>query len=187
MRSNSTLRTTIIVLILAAALAAAVLGYGIYQTNKASADADKVIERMKTIIPGLGAETEATSGDGRDPLSVMTIENIDVVGCIEVPSIDVMVPVTAKGKDRKGFATYLDGSAVKGQLRITGKRDDIFGRIVKLKPGDKAAFTDMDGFRYTYSVLTQFHLKKWDRADYDLMLCYETDDKTRFVVGLNRE
>lgn len=186
MKSNSILRTTVIILILAAVAAAAVLGYRTFRISRAHADADKVIERMKTIIPGLGIEDDASSGNGRDPLSVMTIENIDVVGCLEVPSIDLMVPVTARGKTRAGFASYLDGSAVKGRLRITGDRNDVFRKISGLKPGAAAAFTDMDGVRYKYSVLTQFHLKKWDKADYDLMLCYETDKKTRFVVGLNR-
>ena len=41
----------------------------------------------------------------------------------------------------------------------------------------------MDGARYRYEVTTQLNLKNWDDADYDLMLCYDTDDQTQFVVG----
>ena len=33
----------------------------------------------------------------------------------------------------------------------------------------------------------QFHLKDWDEADQDLMLCYPTDDNTQFVLGCKRE
>ena len=53
--------------------------------------------------------------------------------------------------------------------------------------GDKVAFTDIDGVRYNYIVTTQFHLKDWDEADQDLMLCYKTDDNTQFVLGCKRE
>ena len=54
----------------------------------------------------------------------------------------------------------------------------------QLKPGDKVAFTDIDGVRYEYEVTTQYHLKKWDQGENELQLCYETtDDDTYFVVG----
>ena len=36
---------------------------------------------------------------------------------------------------------------------------------------------------YPMEALTQFHLKEWDEADNDLMLCYKTDDNTEFVLG----
>lgn len=185
--SGGTGKIVLIVILVVIAAAALTAGYRAMHIKKVSAEADDVLRSMYEVVPGLGNENSVQSGDGKDPLPAVPINDIDIIGCLEVPSIDLTVPVTAKSEARAGFASYLDGSAVKGRLRLTGNRDDVFGRISKLKPGAKAAFTDMDGVRYSYRVLTQFHLKKWDRADYDLMLCYFTDDKTRFVVGLNRE
>lgn len=176
----------VIVIMIAAAIAAAIIGYRLMHQKQASGDADKVIETMKTLIPGLGVETDEAFGDGRDPLSVMTINGVDVVGCLEVPSIDIMSPVAAKGVKEAGFVSYLSGSPVKGRFRLSGNRNDIFRKLSKLKPGSKVFFTDIDGVRYRYSVLTQFHIKKWDKADYDIMLTYKTDDDTRFVVACNR-
>ena len=177
----------ILVLFIAAAMIAGLIGYRMMHMKKVSDEAEMVLQAMYQIVPDLGRETDVQSGDGQDPLPAMTINNIDIVGCLEVPSIDLTAPVTAKSEARAGFVYYVSGSAVKGGLMLSGSKGDVFSRIASLKPGSKAAFTDMDGVRYTYRVLTQFHLKKWDKADYDLMLYYNTDSKTRFVVGLNRD
>ena len=59
----------------------------------------------------------------------------------------------------------------------------MFRRIAGLSPGDRVTFTDVDGVRYGYEVMTQYHLKKWDEGDNDLLVCYESDDDTYFVVG----
>jgi hypothetical protein len=95
-----------------------------------------------------------------------------------------MVPVLQKKEKAPGFTTWTSGSPVKGHLRIQGDQRDVFLKLSDTNPGDSVYFTDMDGVQYNYRVTTQFHLKTWDSADdYDLLLCYETDDKTYFVVG----
>ena len=142
---------------------------------------------MKTLVPNLGVDTGIATGQGRDPLAALSIDEIDIVGCIEVPSIDLMAPVTASGYEEEGFATIDGGSPVKGNLRLIGGRADVFRKISHAKPGDTVAFTDIDGVRYSYRVTTQFHLKDWDEADHDLMLCYRTDDNTQFVLGCTRD
>lgn len=185
-RKGGTFRIVVIIILIVAAIAAAICGYGLMQRKQTSEEADKVLTTMKVLIPGLGVDTDEASSNGRDPLSVMTVEGVDIVGCLEIPAIDVMVPVTAKGTSRKGFVSYLSGSPVKGKFRLSGSRTGIFSDLAKVKPDDRVIFTDADGVRYRYSVLTQFHLKKWDKADYDIMLTYKVDDDTRFVVGCNR-
>ena len=181
------MKKIVIVLIVIITVIAAIFWSRAVKIEKAGDEADRVLESMYELVPGLSDDSYADSGEGKDPLPAVTINGIDIIGCLKVPSLDLIVPVTAKSEARTGFAAYLDGSAVKGKLRLTGERDDVFRKIQRLRPGDKASFTDMDGVRYTYSVLTQFHLKNWDEADYDLMLCYESDDKTMFVVGLIRK
>lgn len=179
-RKHTVISLIAVVLIIAAA---AFCGYRYLQLEKASRQAEEVMETLRSVIPDFGIDTDSSSGQGRDPLPALVIDDKSIVGCIEIPSIDLMAPVTAAGYDAEGFATVLGGSPVKGRFRIRGGRDDVFRKISKAQPGDRVAFTDIDGIRYRYRVTTQFHLKDWDEADNDLMLCYRTDDKTVFVLG----
>ena len=183
------MKKIIVIFLIAAAVVAAIMGYRYVNQRPDHSKADEVLETMRLLIPGLGIETDVHTGDGKDPLPVMTVEDIDIIGCLEIPSIDLMAPVKTKGKSIDGFVTYTSGSAVKGKLFLYGRKNDVFKKLATLKPGTKASFTDVDGIRYNYRVLTQFHLKKWDKAkaEYDMMLYYKTDDDTRFVVGLDRE
>jgi len=177
------LKISIILLIIA------VMGYGgytYYHIMQSSKHAAEVLSRMELLIPNLGVDTGVSKGLGRDPLPVISIDQIDIAGCIEASSIDLKAPVTAEGYEEEGFATIAGGSPVKGKFKLTGGRDGVFRKLSKAKPGDLVAFTDVDGVRYNYRVLTQFHLKEWDEADQDLMLCYRTDDQTQFVLGCKK-
>lgn len=175
----------VLVLLVVAALAFG--GYRFFSIRQASHKAEDVLEIMYTLIPGLGVETGTSTGAGRDPMAALSINDIDIIGCIEVPSINLVAPVTAAGYEEKGFATYVSGSPVKSQLKIIGSREDVFRKLAKAQPGDKVAFTDIDGVRYTYRVITQFHLKDWDETDQDLLLCYRIDEQTVFVLGCSHE
>ena len=178
-------RSSVVKLIAAMLLIVAVgyCGYKFYQIRTGSQHAESVLETMKSVIPNLGVDTGVSTGRGRDPLPELVIDDKSIVGCIEIPAIDVMAPVTAPDYEESGFATAIGGSPVKGNFQVAGSHDDIFTDLSKLKPGDTAAFTDIDGVRYNYRVTTQFHLKDWDEADQDLMLCFRTDNDTMFVVG----
>ncbi len=177
---KSILKISIVLLIIAAL---GYSGYTYFHIQQSGKHAAEVLSKMENIIPNLGVDTGMSKGLGRDPLPVISIDQIDIAGCIEVPSINLMAPVTAEGYEEEGFATIAGGSPVKGNFKLTGGRDDVFRKLSKAKPGDTVAFTDVDGIRYNYRVLTQFHLKEWDEADNDLMLCYKTDDNTEFVLG----
>ena len=145
------------------------------------------IESMEDMVPNFGTDYSYTSGMGRDPLPVMTINDTDLVGAIEIPSLDLRAPVADKGVKKTYFARWASGSPVKGKFRIMGNKNDVFSRLNKGIPGEMVIFTDMDGTRYEYTITTQFHLKDWAKADYDLMLCYKVDDDTKFVLGCTRK
>ena len=136
---------------------------------------------------GNGTDMETEIGYGRDPLAAISIDGIDIVGLLEVPAADIRVPVAAKGEKADGLAVWKSGSPVKGKFLIYGSMKNTFLTLSRVKPGDACWFTDIDGVRYKYRVMTQFHLKKWDRQDYDLMLAYYTDKDTRFVIGCDRK
>ena len=174
------------ILILVLLLAAAGTAGGSYvHGRQAAKEADRVMEQMQAIVPGLGSETGSSAGAGSGPLTQMNIEGHDVVGCLAIPALDRTIPVTA-AKREAGFATVVSGSPAAGQLILRGNRRDAFRGLTKLDPGDKISFTDLAGNRTDYEVITQFHLKEWDEADYDLLLTYKAGPKTDFVVGCKR-
>ena len=161
-------------------------GYSFYDGTRGERKARSIIEALGQMIPGLGVDSDVAMGLGRDPLASVPIEGIDIVGVLEIPSLDIMAPVMGQAQDdEEYFAKWLDGSPVKGHFKIIGGRDDLFRRLSGLKPGDRVAFTDIDGVRYRYEVMTQYHLKRWDEGDNELMLCFESDKDTYFVVGCN--
>lgn len=173
------------ILLVAAVFACA--GFFIFHQKQSGSEADEVIKQLEIIIPGLGQELEYSQGMGRDPLIAYSAGDIDVVGVLQIPSLNLMAPVADKKEEKPAFATWVSGSPVKGKFRLTGGRTDVFVDLTKVKPADKIIFTDIDGVQYHYEVTTQLHLKNWDDADYDLMLCYDTDDQTQFVVGCTRQ
>ena len=156
------------------------------QHQQGKTEAEVAIEQMEQIVPGFGQENMYSSGVGRDPLPVLEIQGTDLVGAIEIPSLNLRAPVTNKGVKKKYFARWAGGSPVKGRFRIMGGSGDVFSRLSKGKPGERVIFTDMDGVRYEYTITTQFHLKDWAKADNDLMLCYKTDSDTKFVLGCTK-
>ena len=175
-----------LVLILLIIAIAAFAGYRILAIRQAGRDADQVLDTMYDLIPGLGVETGVSTGVGKDPLLSLSINGIDIVGCLEIPSLDLMTPVSVASEEYEGFLNVVSGSPVKGKLMLEGDKTTTLSGLSKAQPGDTVVFTDVEGIRYHYRVLTQFHLKNWDEADNDLMVCYRVDDQTRFVLGCTR-
>ena len=186
MRPSRSKKIIILILVLLLCGGAAFGGYYYYQLHQGNREADAVLDAMYNVVPNLGQENDGATGNGRDPLAAMSINGIDIVGCLEIPSLNIMAPVRGKGSEGPGFATWHSGSPVKGNLRISAAQEDLFRSIGKLRPGDKVFFTDIDGIRYSYQVTTQYHLKNWDEGDNELMLSYETDSDTHFVVGCSQ-
>ena len=158
-------------------------GWWVYSGHRGSSKADVVMKTLSEIVPGLGDDSAASTGAGRDPLAAISIEGLDIVGVLEIPALNINAPVTSKDYSEEYFASWLNGSPVQGHFQVAGGRDDLFRKLAKLKPGDRVAFTDIDGVRYRYEVTTQYHLKKWDVGENEMQLCYETDSNTYFVVG----
>lgn len=182
-RKNPLVRWILVLLILAVAGYA---GYRVLQVRQADREADAVLAVMYEQIPNLGVDTGISTGVGQDPMLTLSINNIDIVGCLEIPSIDLMAPVTVAGEEKEGFVSFVSGSPVKGKLMLEGDRETTLMKLTKVQPGDVAAFTDIEGIRYSYRVTTQYNLKNWDKGYNDLMICYRTNDKTRFLLGCAR-
>ena len=186
MKRRSGKRIFLVIGIAIIAVAAAFAAYLLIPGKQDNSQSQETIASMEELIPYFGTD-QSISGLGRDPLAVLSIDGTDIVGGLEIPSINLRAPVTEKGQGKEYFASRMTGSPIQGHFIITGGRHDVFSRITKVKPGAKVSFTDIDGVCYDYSVTTQFHKKKWDYADHDLMLCYKTDKNTYFVLACTRE
>ena len=183
-RSRKIIKIVICLVLIAAA---ALTGWKYYSGRQGSERSRSVMNTLRDIVPGLGEDSGVQSGNGQDPPAAVSIEGIDIIGVIEIPALDITAPVTGKDYREEYFASWLDGSPVQRDFKVIGDRNDIFRNISRLQPGDKVIFTDIEGVRYTHAVTTQYHLKRWDEGDNDLMLCYETDSDTYFVVGCSAE
>lgn len=180
-KGNKFIKAVLIVIVISVI---GLAGWDFYSDHRGSEKADTVMSVLQEIVPGMGDDGAVSTGVGRDPLAAVSIEGVDIVGALEIPALNIQAPVTSKDYSEEFFASWLDGSPAKGNFKIIGGRDDLFRRLAKLKPGDRVAFTDIDGVRYRYEVTTQYHLKKWDEGENELQLCYETTDgDTYFVVG----
>lgn len=186
-REHKTRKRVILIIIVMIVAVLVFLGYILFFSQKqTNSESEAVVQAMEELVPYFGTDNPDSYGNGRDPLPVMSVNGVDVVGAIEIPSLGLRAPVTDKSVRKKYFARWAGGSPVKGRLRIMGGRNDVFSRITKGEPGEKVIFTDIDGVRYEYTITTQFHLKDWAEADYDLMLCYKVDSDTKFVLGCTR-
>ena len=186
MKRRSGKRIFLVIGIAIIAVAAAFAAYLLIPGKQDNEQSKQTIASMEELIPFFGTEDSRT-GLGRDPLAVLSIDGTDIVGGLEIPSINLRAPVAEKGSGKEFFASRMTGSPVKGHFIITGGRHDVFTRLTKVKPDSKVTFTDIDGYAYNYTVTTQFHKKKWDYADYDLMLCYKIDKNTYFVLACTSE
>lgn len=185
-------KRVIIILIIAVIIAALAAAACLFLPKKQSnAESEAVLSAMEQMIPGFGTgsdtEDQVSSGQGREPLAAIVINGIDIVGGLEIPALDLRVPVATKGIERPCFASWVSGSPVSGRFCLSGSRDDVFSRLTKCDPGDIVLFTDVDGVQYEYEVTTQFHLKDWNEANYDLLLYYQVDKDTKFVLACTAE
>ena len=117
-------------------------------------------EQARTII-GTG-EAGSADGHGARLLSVVSIDGIDCVGILEIPSVKMVVAV-ASSKEAPEYMAYIAKvDARSGDVSIAGEnRDSLLGRLPEVSEGDQVLFTDIYGDTKTYlvnAVYTSEHL-----------------------------
>jgi len=164
-------------LLIAAALF--LTGYNIWDNNRAKKEADNTV---KVLMEELKVETESPKEEESSPVSVeteepieetvpeipiyirnplmempiKTVDGIDYIGIIELPALDIVLPVASKCNDQilKSAPCRFYGSVYTDDIVIAAHNYDAhFGKITGLKTGDDVVFTDMDGNVFVYSVV----------------------------------
>lgn len=119
-------------------------------------------EQARTIIGTGEAGSASAAGLGARPLSVVSIDGIDCVGILEIPSVKMLVAV-ASSKEAPEYMAYIAKvDARNGSVSIAGEnRDSLLGRLPEVSEGDQVLFTDIYGDTKTYlvnAVYTSEHL-----------------------------
>ena len=138
-------------------------GNGAEQAAKEDAGAASgSAEQARTIIGTGEAGSASAAGLGARPLSVVSIDGIDCVGILEIPSVKMLVAV-ASSKEAPEYMAYIAKvDARNGNVSIAGEnRDSLLGRLPEVSEGDQVLFTDIYGDTKTYlvnAVYTSEHL-----------------------------
>ena len=119
-------------------------------------------EQARTIIGTGEAGSASAAGLGARSLSVVSIDGIDCVGILEIPSVKLVVAV-ASSKEAPEYMAYIAKvDARNGDVSIAGEnRDSLLGRLPEVNEGDQVLFTDIYGDTRTYlvnAVYTSEHL-----------------------------
>ena len=156
------------VLLLAAGLA--LLGYNLWDDQRAGAEAEGVLEAIarnyETIMvtPGPVQEEPSTPAPESTPeptpdpdreMPVLEVNGSRYVGTVSIPAIEVELPVQDSWSLPllKLSPCRYKGTVYRSDLIICAHNYAThFGRLKNLLPGDAVIFTDVEGNAYRYTV-----------------------------------
>lgn len=118
---------------------------------------------------------------GDNTMAAMSVDGVDYVGIIEMPSYGATLPVRAEWgsvteSPCRYYGSVYDGSIEIGATTQKGQYD--FYR--ELSIGDELVYTDMEGNRFVYGISG---LRYADHADRDA-LGHEESDLTLFIKNI---
>ena len=142
-------------------------------------------DSKEKIVEGLHSLPEAKA------LSVVEIDGYPYDGYLEIPAIDLEMPVVDECNESnlKYFLCRFDGDPYAGDMIIAGHNyKKVFRKIRDLKEGDQILFTTMDGEQFLYEVseveiITGTDTEQMLKGDWDLTLFTCTfGGKERYTV-----
>lgn len=190
-------RAGLVCVLLGAALmlvALVLYGYNRYEDQHAAEQAQTVLQDLQQQIAPLTAQDTQEPVDLeqlQDEMPVMDIDGVEYMGYLEIPDIELSLPVQSEWSYAKLKKTPCRecGSARTNDLVIAAHNyASHFGKLGTLSNGAQVLLTDMENIRYTYTVDKIVILEPTETAavresDYDLVLYTCTyGGKTRIVV-----
>lgn len=169
-------------------------GYNRYEDQHAAEQAQTVLQDLQQQIAPLTEQDTQEPVDLeqlQDEMPVMEIDGVEYMGYLEIPDIELSLPVQSEWSYAKLKKTPCRecGSARTNDLVIAAHNyASHFGKLGTLSNGAQVLLTDMDNIRYTYTVDKIVILEPTETAavresDYDLVLYTCTyGGKTRIVV-----
>ena len=144
-------------LLIAAALCFII--YNLYEEHRAREQSGQAFDALQEYIPGSDQNDDTSMPDYMlNPdmeMPTQTIDGIDYIGVLEIPSLNLELPVISQWcyPNLRIAPCRYSGSAYSGGLVIAAHNyDSHFGRLKTLQTDDEVIFTDIDGNTFTYKV-----------------------------------
>lgn len=151
--------------------AAGLLGYNLWDGRRAEVSVQRVLAQMPAAVTSQpeahhvpaavsaaetpSAPSEALLHSAQVEMPTVSIEGQDYIGLLEIPALELSLPVLSQCSDTllKLAPCRYDGSAYGTHLVIAAHNYSAhFGSLSALQPGDRVAFTDMEGYCQQYTV-----------------------------------
>lgn len=159
-------------LLIAAALA--LTGYNLWDEERASQAAGRIMAQMPQPSQALELSMDPAEVEIPDYLlnpdmemPAVEIEGNPYIGTLDIPSLGISLPIMGEWSypNLKTAPCRYSGSAYQGNLVIAGHNYRThFGPLSGLTSGDRVSFTDMDGNRFDYEVVELEVLEPTDIA-----------------------
>ncbi len=152
--------------------------YNIVTESIAGRKSDDILSSVsENIKPQSGRTPDYILNNGVE-MPVNSLEGVDVAAVIDIPSLDLELPVIASytKSNLKIAPCIYSGSAYTDDMVIAGHNYRThFRNIGNLKNGDSVIITDMDGNRFEYTVsavdiLTPFDVEEMTSGEWALTL-----------------
>ena len=144
-------------LLIAAALCFII--YNLYEEHRAREQSGQALDALQEYIPGSDQNDDTSMPDYMlNPdmeMPTQTIDGIDYIGVLEIPSLNLELPVISQWSypNLRIAPCRYSGSAYSGGLVIAAHNyDSHCGRLKTLQTDDAVIFTDIDGNTFTYKV-----------------------------------
>lgn len=161
-------RTCICMGLLLIAVALCFCGYNLYDEYRATGSARKVaeqlvysitqnIEKPSYDVPMSEVELPDYVLEPGMEMPILTIDGYSYIGTVEIPTIDVLLPVMEQWSytNLKITPCRYYGSAYLDNMVIAAHNySSHFGKLNNLNIGDKVIFTDIDGNVFNYEVVS---------------------------------
>ena len=145
---------------LGALMIAAALGLALYNLSRQAAagkSSESGLRKLTETVAERRTEQAAAEKELYPNLEmpVVTIDGYDYIGWIELPALELTLPVMSEwdAARLKIAPCRYSGSVYSGDLVIAAHNyASHFGRLSALSPGDEVIFTDADGREFRYAV-----------------------------------
>lgn len=125
--------------------------YNKYEENKAELSAQRALDG---IIEKVGDDAHISALPLPDELESVNIDGYDYIGYIEIPSLELRLPVMADWSypKLKIAPCHYYGNLKSGMVIAAHNYEQHFGKIRDLRQGDAVYFIDMSGRAYEYKT-----------------------------------
>ena len=155
-------RSSILILtgLLLIAAALFLTGFNLFDEYRAERSVDSVLQQMMlqdTPVLREGEIPDYILNPGMD-MPVETIDGMDYIGTLEIPSLDLVLPVLSEWNypNLRVAPCRYTGSAYQGNLIIAAHNyPSHFGNLKHLQEGESVRFTDVEGNLFSYKVVVR--------------------------------